>query len=247
MIFISPPVFVKTPVLIALVTMVVGVSDAAAAQSVGLASAVEGRAITNSVVMKLVRIKPGTFTMRQDGPGVRDYKVETHPAEFDRADWDEKPAHPVTITRSFHLAATEVTVGQYRHFDPGFRLGKSAAVEAVGGISWTKAVEFCAWLTAREGRTYRLPTEAEWEYACPAGSSTLFSIGDVLPDGYKPAMAAYSLSRARTTTSSILRGAKPCRQHLVSHNPPEKAIRQALSVGANYQPGPRRPATPDRH
>lgn len=184
MIFISPPVSVKTPFLIALVTMVVGVSDAAAAQTVGLASAVEGRAITNSVGMKLVRIDPGTFTMGQDGPGVRDYKMETHPAEFDRADWDEKPAHPVTITRSFHLAATEVTVGQYRHFDPGFRLGKSAPDEAVSGISWTKAVEFCAWLTAREGRTYRLPTEAEWEYACRAGSSTLFSMGDVLPDGY---------------------------------------------------------------
>ena len=61
--------------------------------------------ITNSIGMKLVPIAPGSFIMGQDGPAA-DYNVKKHAEKFDDADWDEKPAHRVTITQSFHLSAS---------------------------------------------------------------------------------------------------------------------------------------------
>ena len=139
--------------------------------------------ITNSIGMKLMPIQPGTFMMGQEGPQT-DYEMKKHPEESDRADWDEKPVHQVNISRPFHIGATEVTVEQYRQFDPEYRKGKGLPDEAANGISWNKAVEFCEWLSKREGKTYRLPTEAEWEYACRAGTTTVFNTGDKLPDGF---------------------------------------------------------------
>jgi len=140
--------------------------------------------ITNSIGMKLVPIEPGSFIMGQDGPAA-DYKMTKHPEKFDDADWDEKPAHRVTITQSFHMGATEVTVGQFRQSDPAFRK-TTPDNEAVNSISWEQAVKFCEWLSKKEGRAYRLPTEAEWEYACRAGTTTLFNTGDALPDDFQP-------------------------------------------------------------
>ncbi len=141
--------------------------------------------ITNSIGMKLVRIEPGSFTMGQDGPAA-DYKITKHPAKFDDADWDEKPAHRVTITKPYHLATTEVTLGQYRQFITAFRQGSGKDDDALSGVSWDQAQQFCEWLSKKEGKTYRLPTEAEWEYACRAGTTTLFHTGDALPDGFQP-------------------------------------------------------------
>lgn len=140
--------------------------------------------LTNSVGMTLVPIQPGTFTMGQDGPP-SDYRLSKHPEKFDDADWDEKPAHPVTLTQPFYMAATEVTIGQYRQSDPDFRKNQPDD-EAVTAITWHQAVKYCEWLSKKEGRTYRLPTEAEWEYACRAGTATLFSTGDALPDNFQP-------------------------------------------------------------
>jgi formylglycine-generating enzyme required for sulfatase activity len=140
--------------------------------------------ITNSIGMKLVRIAPGTFTMGQDGPAA-DYQTIEHPAEFDRADWDEKPAHPVTIMQAFHVGATEVTAGQYRQFKPKHQARSGDDEAAATGMSWYDAIAFCEWLSKQEGRTYRLPTEAEWEYACRAGTMTLFHTGDTLPAGFQ--------------------------------------------------------------
>ncbi len=150
----------------------------------GLLPAAEPRELTNTLGMKLVRIDPGTFLMGQDGPPA-DYRMMKHPAKFDDADWDEKPAHKVTITQPFHLAAMEVTVAQYRQFKPDHNATKDKADDAaVTHVSWQDAVKFCEWLSAKEKRPYRLPTEAEWEYACRAGTTTLFHTGDTLPAGF---------------------------------------------------------------
>ena len=158
-----------------------------------LRGAAEPAAITNSIGMQLVRIEPGTFTMGQDGPPLEDYLGAKRMAEmhrdFSRIDFDEKPAHRVTITRPFLMGRAEVTVAQYREFDPGFKRNDAKAApaedDAAGGVTWERAVAFCEWLSKKEGKTYRLPTEAEWEYACRAGTTTLFHTGDTLPDGHQ--------------------------------------------------------------
>jgi sulfatase modifying factor 1 len=149
-----------------------------------LVCAEEAKEFTNSTGMKLVRIEPGSFMMGQDGPAT-DYRMTKHPEKFDDADWDEKPAHRVTITQPFYMGVTEVTVGQYRAFDPSFKTNLHED-DAVTSVSWEQAVKFSEWLSAKEGKTYRLPTEAEWEYACRAGATTLFHTGDALPEGFQP-------------------------------------------------------------
>ncbi len=132
----------------------------------------EEKIFINTLGMRLVRIEPGRFIMGSAQGG----------------DFDERPAHPVRITRPFYLAATEVTNAQYEQFDPEHRrlrgkLGWSKADdEAVVFVSWHDAQRFCRWLAEKEGRPYRLPTEAEWEYACRAGTTTAFSFGDRLDD-----------------------------------------------------------------
>jgi sulfatase modifying factor 1 len=149
--------------------------------------------ITNSLGMKLMRIEAGSFTMGQDGPPMEDYLRSKRFGEIwkanDRIDFDEKPAHAVTITHPFFMGVTEVTLGQFREFDPDFKKvsGKSRLNDddAARGVTWDKAVAFCEWLTKKEGKTYRLPTEAEWEYACRAGTKTTFNTGDTLPDGHQ--------------------------------------------------------------
>ena len=148
---------------------------------------------TNSLGMKLVRIEAGSFTMGQDGPPMEDYLRSKRFGEIwkanDRIDFDEKPAHAVTISQPFFMGVMEVTLGQFREFDPDFKKvsGKSRLNDddAARGVTWDKAVAFCEWLSKKEGKTYRLPSEAEWEYACRAGTKTLFNTGDTLPDGHQ--------------------------------------------------------------
>ena len=99
---------------------------------------------TNSIGMKLIPIQPGTFTMGQDGPPMKDYLRQKRFGEMhkdiDRIDFDEKPAHQVTITQPFHIGVTEVTVAQFRQFDPEFKKkdpkSKPADDDAASGVTW---------------------------------------------------------------------------------------------------------------
>jgi formylglycine-generating enzyme required for sulfatase activity len=103
-----------------------------------------------------------------------------------RGDADEQPQHRVTLTRPAWLGRCEVTQAQYAALmeeNPSAAVG---SILPVHKVSWRRAVEFCRRLQAREaaagrvpeGFLYRLPTEAEWEYACRAGSRTEYVCGD---------------------------------------------------------------------
>jgi formylglycine-generating enzyme required for sulfatase activity len=134
--------------------------------------------ITNSIGMKLVLIPAGKYLMGSP----RDEK--------DRSEDEEQ--HEVEITQPFYLGVYEVTQGQYEqvmgknaaHFTKGNRGGPDHPVE---NVSWFDAQDFCDKLLALEkeraaGRSYRLPTEAEWEYACRGGAreNTPFHFGQSL-------------------------------------------------------------------
>jgi formylglycine-generating enzyme required for sulfatase activity len=104
----------------------------------------------------------------------------------------ERPQHSVTI-KSFFMGEFEITQEQWRAVarlprvkidldpDPSYIKGDDFPV---GGVSWEEAVEFCERLSRKTGRKYRLPTEAEWEYACRAGSLTQFAFGDNITAEY---------------------------------------------------------------
>jgi len=93
---------------------------------------------------------------------------------------DEEIQHRVTLTQGFFLGVTPVTQAQWRAVmgsDPSSFKGADRPVESV---SWEECQEFCKLLSQRDGKPYRLPSEAEWEYACRAGTTTPFSFGETL-------------------------------------------------------------------
>ncbi len=94
----------------------------------------------------------------------------------------ERPAHRVAISRPFARGRFPVTHGDFRAFAPGWA-GPEDAARPVVRVSWDDAQIYCAWLRAETGRPYRLPTEAEWEYACRAGTRGPFSTGDEISPG----------------------------------------------------------------
>ncbi len=149
-----------------------------------------GPAFSNSLGIEFVRIEPGEFTM---GVGATPLPVALHEEEQHRinGDFDEQPNHPVTISAAFYMATVEVTNQVFEQFDPTHaalrgKLGFSSNDdEAVVFVSWDQAKAFCEWLSAKENLPYRLPTEAEWEYACRAGTTTHFNTGDDLPVVYQ--------------------------------------------------------------
>jgi len=127
--------------------------------------------LEGGVELELVEIVAGTFSMgSEDG------------------DDDEKPVHVVAISRPFWIGKYEITQAQYRAVTgaaPSHFRGENRPVE---NVTWQDADGFCTQLSERErkagrlpqGLVFRLPTEAEWEYACRAGSTTPFSFGERL-------------------------------------------------------------------
>jgi formylglycine-generating enzyme required for sulfatase activity len=138
--------------------------------------------ITNSIGMKLILIPAGKFLM--GSPDAKDIGPE------------EKPQHEVEISHPFYMGVYTVTQEEYQQVmgtNPSYFSSNGKGQNWVSGIdtrrfpvdgvSWLDAVAFCRKLSAMPaeqaaGRTCRLPTEAEWEYACRAGTTTFYFFGD---------------------------------------------------------------------
>ncbi|KKL88242.1 hypothetical protein LCGC14_1926670, partial [marine sediment metagenome] len=91
----------------------------------------------------------------------------------------ELPVHRVRITKGFYAGKFEVTNAQYRRFRPGHHSGDmDAPAQPALYVSWYDADAFCRWAAEKTGKAVRLPTEAQWEYACRAGTKTRFHTGD---------------------------------------------------------------------
>ena len=141
--------------------------------------------LTNSIGMRFAQIPAGEFLM---GAPETDLQALDH----------ERPQHRVQISKPFFLGVYEVTQDQYlevvsenpSHFrnadDTSDHVSQRAGTALpVDSVSWDDAVTFCRRLAElpeekQAGRTYRIPTDAEWEYACRAGSTTLFAFGGSL-------------------------------------------------------------------
>jgi formylglycine-generating enzyme required for sulfatase activity len=123
-----------------------------------------------SLLNSMVSIPDGTFMM---GSTDNEYKLV----------YNTTPVHMVTL-QAFEIGAYEVTQAQYlavMDTNPSSFQGTSYLGHEnnpVEQVSWYEAREFCTKLSAQTGRTFRLPSEAQWEYACRAGSTTLYSFGD---------------------------------------------------------------------
>jgi sulfatase modifying factor 1 len=149
----------------------------------------------NSIGMKLMYVSPGEFMM-----GSNDVD-------------DEKPVHKTKISQGFYMGIYEVTRQQFGQFVKktgyktdaeregwswAWRGGRLAKVDGLSWqnpgykqtddhpvvcVSWNDAKAYCDWLSQNEGRTYRLPTEAEWEYACRTGTKTAYQWGNDPDEG----------------------------------------------------------------
>ena len=123
-----------------------------------------GEIFTNSIGMKLAYIAPGEFLM---GSPKTEVGREGHETQ-----------HKVTLTKGYFIGVYTVTQAQWRAV-----MGEGASRFKgdnlpVDEVVWSDAVSFCKKLSEKEGRRYRLPTEAEWEFACRAGTTTVFNTGD---------------------------------------------------------------------
>lgn len=123
---------------------------------------------------------------------------------------DEGPRHEVTLSRGFFLGVHEVTQAQWEAVmgrnPAAFRYGADARRRPVDSVSWEDCARFIARLEERGVGRFRLPTEAEWEYAARAGSTTRFPWGDD-PQGTETHAHAWANSRSYAVTHPV--GSKP--------------------------------------
>ncbi|MEG4442781.1 bifunctional serine/threonine-protein kinase/formylglycine-generating enzyme family protein [Microcoleus sp. AT9_B5] len=148
--------------------------------------------IANGITLEMMAIPGGSFVMGSPN------------TQAGRSN-DEEPQHTVNVT-SFFMGKYEVTQEQWEAVmgnNPSYFKGGKLPVEQV---SWNDAVQFCQKLSQKTGKNYRLPSEAEWEYACRAGTTTPFYFGETITpdlvnyDGRDPyGAASKGLYRAKTT------------------------------------------------
>lgn len=162
-----------------------------------------GERITNSIGMELIAIPAGEFEMGEDHAEGED-------------DSDSSPKHRIKLTRMFLMGKYEVTQGQFMkimgtnpsYFSPqgggDYKIPPDGVDRfPVDSVSWEDATEFCRRLSELPaelgaGRSYRLPTEAEWEYACRAGTTTRY------PSGSKITSAEANISRNSEDSDQVL-------------------------------------------
>ena len=172
--------------------------------------------LSDTESMKLVKVPAGKFTMGSP-------TNERHRTRDKR----ESPQREVTISKDFHMGVCEVTRGQFAAFVKDAKYATQAEREGwayawngrvwdkVSGASWKKvgfeqtdkhpvlcvsfddAVAFCRWLSEKTSKPVRLPTEAQWEYACRAGSKTAYSWGDKWDGGEGRLNAADATAKKR--------------------------------------------------
>ncbi len=136
------------------------------------------------------RIEPGVFCMGSRGKGDPPGDCTEVPVD-PKAYEDEKPAHRVKILEPFLIGRYEVTLEEYERFtndtqrnppgDSGFGTGLDNARWKrlpVINVSWQDAQDYADWLSKKTGKIFRLPTEAEWEYAARAGSAAAYFWGE---------------------------------------------------------------------
>jgi formylglycine-generating enzyme required for sulfatase activity len=127
-----------------------------------------GGAAVNTLGMGMVLVPAGIFVMGSPpGAPLRQ---------------EEETTRRVTLTRAFRISATEVTQKQWLALMPSNRSPQQGDNLPVTSVSWKEAQEFCQKLSQKEGTTYRLPTEAEWEYACRAEGADPPAAGPSLAD-----------------------------------------------------------------
>ena len=200
----------------------------------------------NSIGMRFVRVSAGEYVRGFDTANRRDRQFHIAHQYSNRQNFkNETPSHRVILSKSFDIAATEVTVGQFRKFvdatgyrtdaeknggalgsfpeerdyvdrfhkapeitwkSPGFKQSDDHPVVAV---SWNDAQKFCEWLSEKENAKYRLPSEAEWEYACRAGQPTWYSWGEDPDAAYEHAnVADGALEAAQPKTTRFQRAVR---------------------------------------
>ena len=157
----------------------------------------------DGIELNLVRIPAGDFVM-----GSVDGEI------------DEYPPSRVTIADDFWMSTVEITNEQFRQFDAehcsGYFVKRSLSRDGPGitmndasqpvvRVSWDRALAYCRWLSERTGVDFTLPTEAQWEYACRAGSDDAMSYGSVDADFSAHAnMADAAIDRLYTVTGGVV-------------------------------------------
>ncbi len=168
-------------------------------------TSVNAQQLTNSLGMEFSLIPAGTFMM---GSRLTAKEVNQRFPGGNEEDYEDEKQHRVILTQPFYMGKYEVTVGQFRKFVEAENYKTEAETDGQGGwgfdgvfvqdpkyswritgfpqevnhpvvnVSWNDAMAFCRWLSRVDGREYRLPTEAEWEFSCRAGSDSEFFFGD---------------------------------------------------------------------
>lgn len=120
----------------------------------------------NGTILEMVSIPGGTFTMGS-------------PTSEPERDDTEDPQHEVTVPK-FSMGRYPITQAQWRVIMGSYPSMDRGLNRPVEGVSWEEAGEFCQKLSQKSGKDYRLPSEAEWEYACRAGTTTPFNFGETI-------------------------------------------------------------------